>query len=106
MAIIKSMKAASLPAFGLPGIGALGALGGLSSIAGGAFANVTGIAGNIVGNTVSDVLGDVLGQELGDIAGDVATAVTEGAITYAAVKNLGGSFNKTAVLTHILLKSL
>jgi len=106
MAIIKSMKAASLPAFGLPGIGALGALGGLSSIAGGAFANVTGIAGNIVGNTVTDVLGDVLGQELGDIAGDVATAVTEGAITYAAVKNLGGSFNKTAVLTHILLKSL
>ena len=106
MAIIKTMKAASLPAFGFPGIGALGALGGLSSIAGGAFSNIAGIATDIVGDTVGNVLGDVLGQELGDIAGDVAAAVTEGAITYAAVKNLGGSLNNTALLTNIILKSL
>jgi hypothetical protein len=100
IAILKTMKMASIPAFGLPGIGSSALLGSLAGISLGNF------AGNLVGDAVGDVLGDVLGEQLGDIAGDVAGAVTTGAISLAAVNNLGGSLNKTAVLTNILIRSL
>jgi len=95
IAIIRLMKSTSLPAFGLPGIGGIPGLSGLAGLAG-------GVAGNLVGGAI----GNLAGAAAGNLAGDVAAAVASGAVTVAAVNNLGGSLNKTAVLTNILLRSI